>query len=173
MRGSASVILNMIKVNFPVFISLSVRVFHYRRAQNLGNNVAIRQMHKIDATPDITKNGADTQYNTLQHHTDAHNSNNTPKLIQKHIPISSGYVEPNSMETQNNTITKCFPVKSPVANAKHTNQKPVVMSTCNGIGILRVGTLQAVIPSNYTPDDLEDIHIVPSSTHESYVDVVK
>jgi len=130
-------------------------------------------MHKIDATPDETRNGADTQYNTLQHHTDAHNSNNTPKLIQKHIPISSGYVEPDSMETQNNTFTRCVPVKSLVANAKHTNKKPVVMSTCNGTGIVRVGTLQAVIPSNYTPDDLEDLQIVPSPTHESYVDVVK
>ena len=111
-------------------------VFYYRCAQNLGNNVAIRQIHKTDATPDVTRNKADTQYNTLQHHTDAHNSNNTPKLIRKHILISSGYVEPNSIETQDNAITRCFPAKSPAANAKHTNKKPVVMSTCNGTGMV-------------------------------------
>jgi len=128
-------------------------------------------MHKIDATLNLTGNGTDTQYNTLQYHTDAHNSNNTPKLTQKHVPISSGYVEPDSMETQDNAITRCFPIRLQAANVKST--KPVVISTCNGTGIVRVGTLQAVIPSTHTPDDLEDTRIVPSPTHESYVDVVK
>jgi len=130
-------------------------------------------MHKIDATSNLTGNTADTQYNTLQHHTDAHNSNNTPKLNQKRVPISSGYVEPDSMEIQDNAIARFLPVRLQSAKIKSTKQKPLVMSTCNGTGIVRVGTLQAVIPSTDIPDDLEDIRIVPSSTHESYVDVVK
>ena len=48
-----------------------------------------------------------------------------------------------------------------------------MVSTSNGTGIIRVGNLQAVMPSNHTPDGLNNLKIVPSSTHESYVDVLK
>ena len=87
--------------------------------------------------------------------------------------MSSDYDEPNSTKTENNTITRCFPLMPREGKFKSSKQKPVVISTSNGTSIIKVGTLQAVIPSNHTPDDLDDLKIVPSSTHESYVDVVK
>ena len=130
-------------------------------------------MNKIDAITNVMENGADARYNTLQYHTNAHNSNNTPKLVQKCLPMSSGYVEPNSMKTENNTIIRYFPLTPRAAKIRSSQQKPVVVSTPNGTGIVKVGNLKAVIPSNHTPVDLDDLKIVPSPTHESYVDVVK
>ena len=86
----------------------------------------------------MTKNGADTQYNKLQFHTDEQR----PESKQE-LKYFSEYVEPNSMEIENKTATKCFPSMSRAANAnKSTSQKPVVISTSNGAGIVRVGTLQ-------------------------------
>jgi len=112
---------------------------------------------------------ADTQYNKLQFHT----SDEQKPENKQELKYFSGYVEPNSMEIENKSATKFFPSVSQAANAnKTTSQKPVVISTSNGAGIVRVGTLQAVIPSNHTFDDVDDFRIVPSPKHESYVDVV-
>ena len=118
-------------------------------------------MHKCYIVPSEARNPA---YNTLQFHgDDQHNRvhSSQPQAVN-YLAISSGYVEPDSI-----------PAKPRTVNVETTKQKPVVMSTSGGTGIVRVGTLQAVIPSTYNPDDLDDLKIVPSLTHESYVDVVK
>lgn len=124
-------------------------------------------MHKCNVVPCEAKNQS---YDKLQFHGDDCNRltvNHQPE----YLPVSSGYVEPNSI---NQNIIACFPIKPRrAATVESCDQKPVVMSTSNGTGIIRVGNLQAVIPSNHTPDDLDDLRIVPSLTHESYFDVVK
>ena len=129
-------------------------------------------MHRIDATTNMTENEAHPHYNKLQFHTDdqLQRPNNAPGL-----KYPSGYVEPNPIQTENKTVTRCFPSRPPGStfNAKGIKKKPIVYSTSNGTGIVKVGNLQAVIPSNQTPNDLDDLRIVPSPTHESYVDIVK
>ena len=109
-------------------------------------------------------------YNTLQFH--GHDHVGLPSSHQpeaNYHEISSGYVE----HSINSNIITCFSKNQQVVNEESTKQKPVVVSTSNGTGIIRVGDLQAIIPSNHTPDDLNNLKIVPSSTHESYVDVLK
>ena len=126
-------------------------------------------MHKCYIVPNETRNPA---YDTLQFHGDDHHNrlhSSHPQAVN-YLAISSGYVEPDSI---NSNITTHFPTKPRTANVETTKHKPVVMSTSGGTGIVRVGTLQAVIHSTYNPDDLDDLKIVPSLTHESYVDVVK
>jgi len=55
----------------------------------------------------------------------------------------------------------------PYGQAETNTNRPVIISRSDGSGVVRVGTLQAIIPSNNTPSDQEGIQIVPSTTHKS------
>ena len=116
----------------------------------------------------------DHQYNTLNFHNNDTKSSSNHRPATNYLEITSNYVEPNSRD---GGVVRFFPFKPHRSKSKKTKNKPVITSRPDGSGIVQVGTLQAIIPSNNTvttsTDDQKRLKIVPSVTHESYVDVVK
>lgn len=129
-------------------------------------------MYKCNSVCEIDED--DNKYNTLNFHNDNNQPPSHHQPASNYLSIVGNYAEPNSPDVRDGVVVRCFSLWRPrKSNSKKNRNKPVITARSDGSGVIRVGTLQAVIPSNNTPSDQGGFRIVPSITHESYVDVVK
>ena len=120
-----------------------------------------------------------------------HQSQNTPLIQSEHATTPSshdttnntafqmqanGYVLPDDFGKQSLNVSAARSNLTPqnqleAADKRNkTAHKATVILKSNGTGIIRTGTLQALIPS---PGSDESYTVTPSQTHQSYFDVVK
>ena len=132
--------------------------------------IVTNPMYRCDAIHEVNED--ENKYNTLNFHIDDNKVSSHHQPAANYLSITRNYVEPNSADVRDGDI-RCFPLRPRRGNSKSNKCKPVIISRSDGSGIISVGTLQAVIPSSNAPNDQEEFRIVPSTTHDSYVDVVK
>ena len=145
--------------------------FDYNTDRNLSPNNNLPSVHFMPSSHQH-QNAHSLTSNFEMHsdHTTALSSHST-NMLQ-----ANGYVLPDDFGKQSHNMPATrsnLTTETRLKSAKKRNKpahKTAVILRSDGTGIIRTGTLQALIPSSRSD---ENYAVTPSQTHESYFDVVK
>ena len=137
--------------------------FNYNREHNVPSNNIMPLYNRLDRNIDSFTSSSSCLEMHLHHSTASSNDDVN----------SNGYVLSDDFrrESHIHTIRRNFSTDTQLKSEDKTNKlthKTAVILKSDGTGIIRTGTLQALIPSSRSD---EKYTVTPSQTHESYFDV--